>query len=174
MPPIFGPLYCPLELFFYLKRKFFPYLFGRFLQDGDDAAAAAGLNVGFTSAGSSHTLSGGNLDDSEPHFPFRPTPPLTSPFDDHFQPPRSCKRKALLIGVEDNNGLPTKRGLRGPHKDIRDMHQFLLGESKFSSIKHFEFTISLSDRKLYEPDDIFVLMNTNDPKRVQPTRKNIV
>lgn len=133
MPPISEFLHCR---FIYLKHKFFSYVFGRLTQDRDDD----GLNVGFKSAGShtgtaqAHTL---NVLD-EP-----PTPPLTSPFDDHLQLPqtRNCKRKALLVGVESNNELQTKRGLRplkGPHKDVRDMRQFLIGEFKLSIKKYFE------------------------------------
>jgi hypothetical protein len=114
MPPIFGLLRYPFKQFIYLKRKFFYFICGRPTLDSDD-----GFNFGATSAGS-HTLNSLN----EPHFPFR-VPPLTSPLGDRLQPPQIFKRKALLIGVE--------QGLRGPHKDVRDMRQFLIGKFKFNS-----------------------------------------
>ena len=122
----FGLLHYPLKLFIYLKRKFFYFIFGRSTLDKDDSD-------GFTSAGS-HTLAAHTLHPlDEPHFPFI-FPPLTSLLGDHFQPPQSFKRKALLVGVEDSDELPMKRGLKGPHKDIRDMHQLLIGKFKFNGI----------------------------------------
>ena len=121
MPSIFGLLHCPLEQFIYLKRKFISCIFGRPTQDrlGDDE-----LNIGFTSAATqagsgSHTV---NVLD-EPHFP---TPPLTSPTAVYLQSPGSHKRKALLVGVDHKNELQS-----GPHKDIWDMRQFLIGRFKF-------------------------------------------
>jgi hypothetical protein len=68
-----------------------------------------------------------------------------------------------------------KRSLKGPHKDVRDMRQFLIGGFKFSS-KQFQTlsTISLADHWHYDPDDIVLLMNTDDPEAVQPTKENIV
>ena len=136
-----------------------------------------GLNDGFTSAGY-HTLNVLN----EPYFSFRPAPPLTSPIDDHLQPPQSCKRKALLVGIEFSDELPTERGLRplaelnGPHKDIRDMRQFLIGGFKFSSKKYFKVYPLFygPERWHYDPDDIILLVNDDPEAALQPTRKNIV
>ena len=54
--------------------------------------------------------------------------PSSSSFaNDHLglKPPQSCKKKALLVGVESLNGL---RPLRGPHNDIREMRRFLIGK----------------------------------------------
>lgn len=175
MPSTFGflLLQCPLKGFIYLKRKFFYFILGRPTQDGDDES-----NVGFMSAAGSdsesHTL-------DEPHFPFRPTPlPLTSPLGGHLRPPltQSRKRKALLIGVDHERTTQDVRPLKGgPHKDIRDMRQFLIGGSKFNSII-FRIQHSFADRWHYHPDDIIVL--TDDPElektlgALQPTRNNIV
>lgn len=68
---------------------------------------------------------------------FRPNPPpFTPPINVDLQSTQRYKRKALLIGVESANQLLTERGLdtptnlrplKGPHKDIRDMRQFLIG-----------------------------------------------
>ena len=136
------------------------------------------FNDGFTSA-RSQTF---NVLD-EPHFSFRPTTcPLTSPVDDHLrvQPPQSCKRKALLVGVD---GSPTKRlrplTLNGAHKDIRDMRQFLIGgfKFKFSNKEYFNIypLFYWPERWHYDPDDIIVLMNNDDLETaLQPTRNNIV
>ena len=63
------------------------------------------------------------LDDR--HLPFRPTPPLNSLI-------QSCKRKALLIGVDDKRTKGDLRSLNGgPHKDIWAMRKFLIGGYNF-------------------------------------------
>jgi hypothetical protein len=92
------------------------------------------FDFGFTSIGS-HTLAA-----HTPYFLFRFLP-LISPLDAHLQPPQrlSFKRKALLVGVEENDEQPMRRGqrplaLKGPHKDIRDMRQFLISKFKFNGI----------------------------------------
>ena len=161
MPPIFG-LHCLSEQFIYLKHKFLSYNFIRPTQDslrdddkfGSHTGPADTLNV---------------LD--EPHFFSRSTPPSTSPID---ETPQSCKRKALLVGVEYNNDK--ERPLKGPHKDVRDMRQFLIGEFESTSKKYFErlSATSLADRRHYNPDNITLMINTDDPDAVHPTRKNIV
>ena len=74
----------------------------------------------------------------EPHFPLTPTPPLTSLIQvgGHLQPPlRQSRKKALLVGVEHKRAKPDLRPLKGgPHKDILDMRQILIGGFKFNSI----------------------------------------
>ena len=56
------------------------------------------------------------------------------------------------------------------------MRQFIISGFKLNSMKYFEFIISLADRWNYHPDDIILMMNTEDPERlaVQPTKENIV
>lgn len=131
-PIFFGCLRCPLKRF-----SFFSYFFGRRTHErlGDDE-----LNVGITSFRTNTVIAS-----DKPHFPIRPTPPSTSPIAKHLRPPpRSCKRKALLVGVEHNKELAAKHGVRpleGPHKDVRDMSQFLISKFKFNNIKYFEFNI---------------------------------
>ena len=164
MPPIFGLLHRLSEQYIYLKHRFFSYNFGRPTQDRED-------DDGFKPEFGSHTGTLNVLD--EPHFSFRSTPPLTSPIDDS-EPPQSCKRKALHVGVGYNN---ERSLMKSPHKDVLDMRQFLIGEFKFKfSKKYFEHlsTISLADRQHYNPDDITLLINTDNPDAVHPTRKNIV
>lgn len=174
MPAIAEFIHCLLEQFIYLKHKLFPCIFKRPTQDRDDDAGESRLDVGFTSGGSDTTHTPNFLNVFQPEdggiFSFRPTPPLPSRIDNHLQPPQSCKRKALLIGVEDDD-------CRGPHKDVRDMRQFLIGGFKFTySMKYFKSIISLADRWHYRPDDIILMMNTDDPETlaVQPTKENIV
>lgn len=115
----------------------------------------------------------------------RPISLLTIPIVNHrnLQPPRSCKRKALLVGVEYPPTTRRRRrpvrplNLKGPHRDVWNMRQFLIGGFKFSTSKECFGrlpAISLADRWHYDPEDIILLMNTDDPKTVQPTRENIV
>jgi hypothetical protein len=120
MPPISGRLHSLLEQYIYL---FLSYIFGR----------PARFNVRFKSeSAGSHTA---NTNAS----------PLTTLIVnvDHrdLRPPQSCKRKALLVGVE----LPTTRrrrrpvrplNLRGPHRDVWNMRQFLIGESSLIPVKN--------------------------------------
>ena len=74
----------------------------------------------------------------EPHFPFGPTPPLTSLIQvgGHLQPPLTqSRKKALLVGVEHKRTKPDLKPLRRSfHKDIRDMRQFLIGGFELNSI----------------------------------------
>ena len=123
MPSIAGLLRFPLIQFIYLKRKFFYFISGRRRRIRDEE-----WNVGFTSAGScatTHTVNVVNVLDDR-HLPFRPTPPpLNSPI-------QSCKRKALLIGVDDKLTNGDLRSLKGsPHKDIWAMRKFLIGGYSF-------------------------------------------
>ena len=122
MPQVFKRLRSLLKLLINLKHKFLSYIFGRPTQDKDDDSD------GFCS----HTLNFTVLvllSELEPHFSFRPTtPPLIPPID---TPPQKCKKKALLIGVENS----TERPLKGPHNDVRTMRQFLIGEFKSSRKK---------------------------------------
>ena len=124
MPSIAGLLRFPLIQFIYLKRKFFYFISGRRRRIRDEE-----YNVGFTSAGScasaTHTVNVVNVLDDR-HLPFRPTPPpLNSPI-------QSCKRKALLIGVDDKLTNGDLRSLKGsPHKDIWKMRKFLIGGFNF-------------------------------------------
>jgi hypothetical protein len=175
MPPISGRLHSLLEQYIYL---FLSYIFGRPAQDREDD----GLNDGFTSVGS-HTAHTNVID--QPHFSFRPTTsPLTTPIVNHrdLHPPRSCKRKALLVGV---GSVETRRrgrrpvrplNLRGPHRDVWNMRQLLIGGFKFSTSKNISdvYPPFLADRWHYDQDDIILLVNTSDPETVQPTRENIV
>ena len=160
-------VHCLLEQFIYLKHKLFPCIFKRPTRDrddGDELAVAGGSDTGTTHTPNVFQPGDGGI------FLFRPTPLLPSCIDNHLQPPQGCKRKALLIGVEDDD-------CRGPHKDVRDMRQFLIGGFKFTySMKYFKSIISLADRWHYRPDDIILMMNTDDPETlaVQPTKENIV
>ena len=169
--PSFGPTPSPIDhehlktprRFIYLKHKLFPRIFGRRTQNRDDEEFGT------------HTAQTLDVSD-EPHSSFRPTP---SPIDhEHPQLPRICKKKALLIGVEFKNG---ENRLESPHKDVRDMRQFLIGRSNRSKLesskKYFErlSTISLADSCHYDPDDIITLINDlDDPEAVYPTKENIV
>jgi len=55
---------------------------------------------------------------------------FTIPMDDHLRPQQSYKKKALLVGISGRwteRGSDISRPLRGPHRDIRDMRQLLIG-----------------------------------------------
>jgi hypothetical protein len=119
-----------------LRRRFISYIF-----------KSGTVQKGITSAGPLpilpiHTRNGLAAADNL-HFwqSFRLNLPFTPSSDDNFSPPKSYKRKALLIGVEVNDKPLTERGLdtrtnqstlKGPHQDVRDMRQFLIG--RFDSI----------------------------------------
>ena len=119
MSQVFNRLRSLLKLLINLKHKLLSYIFGRPTQDkDDDGFRSHKLNVTVL------VLSG----ELEPHFSFRPTPPLT-PID---KPPQKCKKKALLVGVVNTNA---ERPLKGPHNDVRAMRQYLIGEFKLSKKK---------------------------------------
>ncbi|KAJ4490169.1 caspase domain-containing protein [Lentinula aciculospora] len=71
---------------------------------------------------------------------------------------QSPKKKALLIGI--NNTLMEQVGggksqLTMPHRDVQSMRNLL--------IDHYH----------YDPNDITILIDIDDPKQLQPTRTNI-
>ncbi|KAF8815603.1 hypothetical protein BYT27DRAFT_7333839 [Phlegmacium glaucopus] len=130
------------------KHNFFSYLFGRPIQDEE--------NYEITSVRSPTIDTGLEEAQLGPSPSFLPTPPPTSPIDYHPKSPQSYKKKALLVGVESTNQPgSTERAMRGPHNDIRNMRQYLI------------------DYRQYHPDEIIVLVNTDDPAQIQPTKKNI-
>lgn len=103
--------------------------------------------------------------------------------------PVCLQKKALLIGIQyydstnaqlDGEGrlidTPAGEQLKGPHADVQNMRQLLLGKAfhryphGFLRSDHF----FLPDCYDFNPDDITVLIDDGDPKHVQPTKENLV
>jgi hypothetical protein len=109
----------------YIQHKFLFYSFETHTEDRDENRITSAPDH-------THNV----LDDPSLPSSFRPNPLPFTPINDDLQSTQCYKRKALLIGVESTNQLLTERGLdtptnlrplKGPHKDIRDMRQFLIG-----------------------------------------------
>ena len=144
-----------------LRHKFFSCFSGRPIIDRE--------HDGVTSAGSPTFDTGTILHEPPPKPISPPCPPLTPPNDFHLLPAQRCKKKALLVGVES---VSSGRSLKGPHKDVRDMCQLLIGRL---NKPYFGYSINhISDRSHYDPNDITLLVNTDDPTQIQPTKANIV
>ncbi|GLB42506.1 putative to MEROPS cysteine peptidase family C14 [Lyophyllum shimeji] len=73
---------------------------------------------------------------------------------------RKPRKKALLVGIQyerdEEEAGETANALRGPHKDVAAMRELLI------------------DSYSYSPDDIVVLIDTNEPGQTQPTRDNMI
>ena len=105
--------------------------------------------------------------------------------------PVCLQKKALLIGIQYYNSIiaqldgedkpPAGLGgqLKGPHVDVQNMRQLLLGKA-FRRYHSNGFNLLRSDYVFlpdcygYNPDDITVLIDDGNPKHVQPTKENIV
>ncbi|KAG5639054.1 hypothetical protein H0H81_007312 [Sphagnurus paluster] len=93
---------------------------------------------------------------------------------------RPPQKKALLVGIQyerdvDGEG-DAANVLRGPHRDVTDMRDLLIGAFKncflpmATILTHFAF----KEYYLYPPQNIVVLVDTDDPNQMQPTRDNLV
>ncbi|KAG6914795.1 hypothetical protein DXG01_015254 [Tephrocybe rancida] len=75
-------------------------------------------------------------------------------------PVRPPLRRALLVGIQyirdDDDDMDRVDKLRGPHKDVLEMRELLI------------------DCYSYLPEDIVVLVDTDEPEQIQPTRDNMV
>ena len=92
--------------------------------------------------------------------------------------PVCLQKKALLIGIQYYIfDTPASGQLKGPHVDVQNMRQLLIGKV-FRCYHSHSFLISgllfFTDCYGYNPDDITVLIDDGNPKHVQPTKENLV
>jgi hypothetical protein len=91
--------------------------------------------------------------------------------------PVCLQKRALLIGIQYYNseldGTPAGEQLKGPHVDVQNMRQLLLG-SPLSFSRLTDYTLFALDCYAYHPDDITVLIDDGNPNHVQPTKENLV
>lgn len=92
-------------------------------------------------------------------------------------PELSPKKKALLVGIQyeddEDGGEEGANALRGPHRDVTDMRELLIGVCNCRHI-FIVFPNGITDCYEYDPGDIVVLIDRDDPGQVQPTRVNMV
>ena len=106
--------------------------------------------------------------------------------------PVCSQKKALLIGIqyynstnaqfdgEDRLDTPADGQLKGPHIDVQNMRQLLLGSKALHRYhSHGFLTLGFflpffADCYGYNLDDITVLIDDGNPKHVQPTKENLV
>lgn len=81
-------------------------------------------------------------------------------------------KKALLIGIQNYDDV---KRLRGPHQDVLDMPQLLIGGPSFSTLASSNSTDVGVDHYGYNPDDICALVDRDDLEEdMKPTMDNIV
>ncbi|KAF8959335.1 caspase domain-containing protein [Flammula alnicola] len=70
--------------------------------------------------------------------------------------PRGRRKKKAKVAKDVEEGAPNLGVLKGPHHDVKIMRDLLL------------------DKYGYDPEDIIVLIDDDDPNHTQPTRSNIM
>jgi hypothetical protein len=84
---------------------------------------------------------------------------------------RKPRKKALLIGIKYTNG--DGKELNGPHKDVQDMKQVLIGKFKFYLVIASVNIHTTTELYGYEEANITMLIDNGEPN-ILPTRRNMV
>jgi hypothetical protein len=82
------------------------------------------------------------------------------------------KKKGLLIGINYENN--EERHLFGPHANVQELKDLLLGEPIMNNGVSFFIHVAHADLYKYKEEDIDVLLDGNEDSSLDPTNANIV
>ena len=106
-------------------------------------------------------------------------------------PPLCLKKKALLIGIQsirrdaveitqenvervEDRESPKSAELKGPHRDVIQIKRLLVGALYHSLLLKGVYFHRCLDVYHYDPKDITVLIDDDNPDHIQPTKENMV